>query len=205
MGSAQRYQALGEHRRASPCLPHPLDSEYDIKGLKPDIPILGPFPTRADLRNILLREAPVHSKKVLTLVRLYFVYVHIHFAYLEINLLFVFDGDSIHYLDMAAELDQTGESICGPEWVVARDLTVYETGPDNIERFKFGSNLAEQLQVSSRNVTVTNPNKQRYSPTPRKHIVPVGHSGYHALTRNDAATAHPSRFTVNNGLVASAQ
>jgi ATP citrate (pro-S)-lyase len=30
---------------------------------------------------------------------------------------------------MAAKLDQTAESICGPKWAVARDLTVYETAP----------------------------------------------------------------------------
>ena len=35
---------------------------------------------------------------------------------------------TIHYLDMAAKLDQTAESICGPKWAIARDLTVYEPG-----------------------------------------------------------------------------
>ena len=35
---------------------------------------------------------------------------------------------TIHYLDMAAKLDQTAESICGPKWAVARDLSVYEPG-----------------------------------------------------------------------------
>ena len=29
---------------------------------------------------------------------------------------------------MAAKLDQTAESICGPKWAIARDLTVYEPG-----------------------------------------------------------------------------
>lgn len=28
---------------------------------------------------------------------------------------------------MAAKLDQTAESICGPKWAIARDLTVYES------------------------------------------------------------------------------
>lgn len=27
---------------------------------------------------------------------------------------------------MAAKLDQTAESICGPKWAIARDLSVYE-------------------------------------------------------------------------------
>ena len=31
---------------------------------------------------------------------------------------------------MAAKLDQTAESICGPKWAIARDLTVYETGAE---------------------------------------------------------------------------
>jgi ATP citrate (pro-S)-lyase len=140
-----------------PFLPHPSDSEYyicitsgrdadtllfttsggvdvgdvDAKALKLDIPVLGPFPTRAELQTTLLREVPAHKKEVLTdfLVRLYSVYVDLHFAYLEINPLVVLDDGSIHYLDMAAKLDQTAESICGPKWAVARDLTVYETAP----------------------------------------------------------------------------
>ncbi|KAG1839730.1 ATP citrate lyase [Suillus subalutaceus] len=140
-----------------PFLPHPSDSEYyicitsardadtllfttsggvdvgdvDAKALKLDIPVLGPFPTRAHLQATLLREVPAHKKEVLTdfLVRLYSVYVDLHFAYLEINPLVVLDDGSIHYLDMAAKLDQTAESICGPKWAVARDLTVYESAP----------------------------------------------------------------------------
>jgi ATP citrate (pro-S)-lyase len=28
---------------------------------------------------------------------------------------------------MAAKLDQTADSICGPKWAIARDLSVYET------------------------------------------------------------------------------
>ncbi|KAG1733339.1 ATP citrate lyase [Suillus paluster] len=140
-----------------PFLPHPSDSEYyicitsarhadtllfttsggvdvgdvDAKALKLDIPVIGAFPSRADLQNTLLRDVPAHKKEVLTdfLVRLYSVYVDLHFAYLEINPLVVLDDGAIHYLDMAAKLDQTAESICGPKWAVARDLTVYETGP----------------------------------------------------------------------------
>jgi hypothetical protein len=29
---------------------------------------------------------------------------------------------------MAAKLDQTAESICGPKWAIARDLSIYESG-----------------------------------------------------------------------------
>ena len=67
------------------------------------------------------------------LTRLCSVYVDLHFAYLEINPLICLDAQpgqqpTIHYLDMAAKLDQTAESICGPKWAIARDLTVYEPG-----------------------------------------------------------------------------
>lgn len=65
------------------------------------------------------------------LTRLYSVYVDLHFAYLEINPLVVLDAvnggePQVCYLDMAAKLDQTAESICGPKWAIARDLSVYE-------------------------------------------------------------------------------
>jgi ATP citrate (pro-S)-lyase len=78
----------------------------------------------------------VEKKDVLTdfLIRLYSVYVYLHFAYLEINPLICLDAvdgkaPTIHYLDMAAKLDQTAESICGDKWAIARDLAQYESGP----------------------------------------------------------------------------
>ncbi|KAG2046102.1 hypothetical protein BDR06DRAFT_977728 [Suillus hirtellus] len=52
-----------------------------------------------------------------------------HFAYLGVNPLVVLDDGSIHHLGTAAKLDQTAESIYGPKWAVARDLTVYEATP----------------------------------------------------------------------------
>jgi ATP citrate (pro-S)-lyase len=61
------------------------------------------------------------------------VHVDLHFAYLEINPLVCLDGvnggqPTTHYLDMAAQLDQTADSICGPKWAITRDLTTYDTG-----------------------------------------------------------------------------
>lgn len=80
----------------------------------------------------LLKFVPEEKKETLVdfLVRLYSVYVDLHFAYLEINPLVCLDGvegapPTILYLDMAAKLDQTAESICGPKWAIARDLSVY--------------------------------------------------------------------------------
>ncbi|KAJ7910270.1 ATP citrate lyase isoform 2 [Mycena leptocephala] len=134
-----------------PFLPHPSNTEYyicvtsgregdailftheggvdigdvDSKALRLSLPVSvlsasGTFPTRATIQSTLLSAVPSQkSKDALTdfILRLYAVYVHLHFTYLEINPLF---------LDMAAKVDQTAESICGPMWAVARDLTLYE-------------------------------------------------------------------------------
>lgn len=144
-----------------PFLPHPSHTEYyvcinsaregdtilftheggvdigdvDAKALKLDIPVNAPFPSRSTIASTLLTHVPADKKETLVdfLVRLYSVYVDLHFAYLEINPLICLDAvdggePTIHYLDMAAKLDQTAESICGPKWAVARDLSVYEPG-----------------------------------------------------------------------------
>lgn len=144
-----------------PFLPHPSDAEYyvcinsaregdyilftheggvdigdvDAKALKLSLPVNAPFPSRQTIADTLLKHVPAAKKETLVdfLIRLYSVYVDLHFAYLEINPLVVLDGvnggqPTIHYLDMAAKLDQTAESICGPKWAIARDLSVYEAG-----------------------------------------------------------------------------
>lgn len=64
------------------------------------------------------------------LIRLYDVYVDLHFAYLEINPLVCQDDGSIAYLDMAAKLDQTADFICGPKWAIARDPSIYGAAPN---------------------------------------------------------------------------
>ena len=143
-----------------PFLPHPSHTEYyvcinsaregdsilftheggvdigdvDAKALKLDIPVNAPFPTRDVVAKTLLPHVPGEKKETLIdfLIRLYSVYVDLHFAYLEINPLICLDAvdggePTIHYLDMAAKLDQTAESICGPKWAVARDLSVYDS------------------------------------------------------------------------------
>ena len=144
-----------------PFLPHPSDAEYyvcinsaregdyilftheggvdigdvDAKALKLSLPVNAPFPSRQTISDTLLKHVPAAKKETLVdfLIRLYSVYVDLHFAYLEINPLVVLDGvnggqPTIQYLDMAAKLDQTAESICGPKWAIARDLSVYESG-----------------------------------------------------------------------------
>ncbi|KAG6836412.1 hypothetical protein H0H93_008213 [Arthromyces matolae] len=142
-----------------PFLPHPSDSEYyvcinsaregdailftheggvdigdvDAKALVLNIPVNKPFPSREEIASTLLVHVPAAKKETLVdfLVRLYSVYVDLHFAYLEINPLVVLDGvnggePQVAYLDMAAKLDQTADSLCGPKWAIARDLSVYE-------------------------------------------------------------------------------
>ncbi|KAF8872503.1 ATP citrate lyase isoform 2 [Infundibulicybe gibba] len=142
-----------------PFLPHPSNAEYyvcvtsaregdsilftheggvevgdvDAKALVLSLPVDKPFPSRETIASTLLTHVPKEKKDTLVdfLIRLYSVYVDLHFAYLEINPLVVLDGvnggePQVCYLDMAAKLDQTAESICGPKWAIARDLTVYE-------------------------------------------------------------------------------
>lgn len=107
--------------------------DVDAKALRLDIGVTAPFPSRDVWAKTLLKHVPEEKKETLVdfLIRLYSVYVDLHFAYLEINPLICLDGvngapPTIHYLDMAAKLDQTAESICGPKWAIARDLSVYE-------------------------------------------------------------------------------
>ncbi|EJD54758.1 ATP-citrate synthase [Auricularia subglabra TFB-10046 SS5] len=141
-----------------PFLPHPSNTEYyvcinseregdnilftheggvdigdvDAKALRLNIPALGAFPSRDEIKAKLLTHVPAAKKDTLVdfLIRLYSVYVDLHFAYLEINPLICLDGvngapPTIHYLDMAAKLDQTADFLCGPKWAIARDLSVY--------------------------------------------------------------------------------
>lgn len=57
--------------------------------------------------------------------RLYAVYVDCQFTYLEINPLVVIPNEdctsaSVHFLDLAAKLDQTADFECGQKWAIAR-------------------------------------------------------------------------------------
>ncbi|KAF9477345.1 ATP-citrate synthase [Pholiota conissans] len=150
-----------------PFLPHPSNTEYyvcitsaregdsilftheggvdigdvDAKALVLNIPVTQPFPSRETIAATLLAHVPAEKKDTLVdfLIRLYSVYVDLHFAYLEINPLVVLDAvnggePQVCYLDMAAKLDQTAESICGPKWAIARDLSVYERNEDEASK-----------------------------------------------------------------------
>ncbi|KIJ63837.1 hypothetical protein HYDPIDRAFT_175858 [Hydnomerulius pinastri MD-312] len=104
--------------------------DVDAHASRLEVPISGTFPSRTDVEALVGSSYNANPKRKASLVdfvmRLYSVYVDLHFAYLEINPLVVSEDGSIAYLDMAAKLDQTAEFICGPKWAVARDLSVYD-------------------------------------------------------------------------------
>ncbi|WVQ69278.1 uncharacterized protein L199_007495 [Kwoniella botswanensis] len=149
-----------------PFCPHPAETEYyvcinstregdwilftheggvdvgdvDAKALKLLLPVGEEFPTRENLISTLLANVAPAKQDVLAdfLIRLYAVYVDLHFAYLEINPLVVLDAAEgkpaeIHYLDMAAKLDQTADFLCGPKWAIARDTVTPSAGSSAIK------------------------------------------------------------------------
>lgn len=83
---------------------------------------LRPFPTEA-LHAHLLADVPNPKHRSWLaefIVRLYAVYVDLHFTYLEINPLCISPSTKeIHALDLAAKIDQTAEFECGPKWAAA--------------------------------------------------------------------------------------
>ena len=107
--------------------------DVDVKACILSIPVGESFPTHAAIAAAFLCAVPSAKRDTLIdfIIRLYSVYVYLHFAYLKINPLVCLDGENgaqptVHYLDMAAKLDQTAESICGDKWAIARDLTQYD-------------------------------------------------------------------------------
>ncbi|KAG0174763.1 citrate synthase [Apophysomyces sp. BC1034] len=136
-----------------PFMPHPANTEYyvcinsvregdyilftheggidigdvDAKALKLLIKVNEKFPSTSEIKSTLLKAVPEFKQDVLVdfIMRLYSVYVDLHFTYLEINPLVVtdpVDGQTpqVMYLDLAAKLDQTAEFEAGPKWAVAR-------------------------------------------------------------------------------------
>jgi len=102
--------------------------DVDAKALKLMIPIEEEeYPTNAEIAQALLRDVPegVHNVLVDFISRLYAVYVDCQFTYLEINPLVVIPNEDktsaeVHFLDLAAKLDQTAEFECGAKWAIAR-------------------------------------------------------------------------------------
>ncbi|PKS07015.1 hypothetical protein jhhlp_005612 [Lomentospora prolificans] len=102
--------------------------DVDEKAEKLLIPVdLSQYPSNREIAEALLKHVPEGVHKVLVdfITRLYAVYVDCQFTYLEINPLVVIpnaEGTSaaVHFLDLAAKLDQTADFECGVKWAIAR-------------------------------------------------------------------------------------
>jgi ATP citrate (pro-S)-lyase len=102
--------------------------DVDAKAEKMLIPVdLSQYPSNEEIAATLLKQVPkgVHSVLVDFISRLYAVYVDSQFTYLEINPLVVIPNKDVtaadvHFLDLAAKLDQTAEFECGSKWAIAR-------------------------------------------------------------------------------------
>ena len=102
--------------------------DVDAKAEKLLIPVdLSEYPSNDGIASVLLKKVPkgVHNVLIDFITRLYAVYVDCQFTYLEINPLVVIpnaEGTSaeVHFLDLAAKLDQTAEFECGVKWAIAR-------------------------------------------------------------------------------------
>lgn len=92
------------------------------------IPVdLSEYPSNEEIAKGLLSKVPkgVHPVLIDFISRLYAVYVDCQFTYLEINPLVVIPNSAgtsaeVHFLDLAAKLDQTAEFECGVKWAIAR-------------------------------------------------------------------------------------
>ncbi|KAI4214886.1 MAG: hypothetical protein LQ351_002599 [Letrouitia transgressa] len=102
--------------------------DVDAKAKKLVIPVdLDDYPSNAEIAQTLLKDVPkgIHNVLVDFITRLYAVYVDCQFTYLEINPLVVIPNEDatsadVHFLDLAAKLDQTADFECGSKWAVAR-------------------------------------------------------------------------------------
>ncbi|KAI9667462.1 MAG: glutathione synthetase ATP-binding domain-like protein [Bathelium mastoideum] len=102
--------------------------DVDAKAQKLLVPVdLGDYPSNDQIAATLLKNVPkgVHNVLVDFISRLYAVYVDCQFTYLEINPLVVIPNEDatsaeVHFLDLAAKLDQTAEFECGVKWAIAR-------------------------------------------------------------------------------------
>ncbi|KAL2214108.1 ATP citrate lyase [Sarocladium strictum] len=102
--------------------------DVDEKAEKLLIPVdLAEYPSNEEIAASLLKHVPkgVHNVLVDFITRLYAVYVDCQFTYLEINPLVVIPNEDktsaeVHFLDLAAKLDQTADFECGVKWAIAR-------------------------------------------------------------------------------------
>ncbi|ODQ66354.1 glutathione synthetase ATP-binding domain-like protein [Nadsonia fulvescens var. elongata DSM 6958] len=116
--------------------------DVDAKASKLLIPvdIDNEYPSNDAIKQALLSQVPTdqHATLLDFINRLYAVYVDLQFTYLEINPLVVIptpSGVQVHYLDLAAKIDQTAEFECGPKWAIARSpAALGQTVPASSEK-----------------------------------------------------------------------
>ncbi|KAK7208642.1 hypothetical protein BZA70DRAFT_274266 [Myxozyma melibiosi] len=137
--------------------------DVDAKASKLLIPVdlESGYPSNATIVSTLLSKVPEaqHATLVDFINRLYAVYVDLQFTYLEINPLVVIptaSGVEVHYLDLAAKLDQTAEFECGAKWAIARSpaalgitevaqsTTNIDAGPPMVFPAPFGRELTTE-------------------------------------------------------------
>ncbi|GAW20789.1 hypothetical protein ANO14919_103000 [Xylariales sp. No.14919] len=102
--------------------------DVDAKAKKLLVPVdLSEYPSNEEIASALLEKVPkgVHNVLIDFITRLYAVYVDCQFTYLEINPLVVIPNEEgtsadVHFLDLAAKLDQTADFECGAKWAIAR-------------------------------------------------------------------------------------
>ncbi|KAI5284079.1 glutathione synthetase ATP-binding domain-like protein [Ascosphaera aggregata] len=112
--------------------------DVDAKASKLLVPVnLEKFPSNEEIATTLLSGVPqgIHNVLIDFIVRLYAVYVDCQFTYLEINPLVVIPNEDatsadVHFLDLAAKLDQTAEFECGTKWAVARSPANLGVSPE---------------------------------------------------------------------------
>ncbi|KAI9666723.1 MAG: glutathione synthetase ATP-binding domain-like protein [Alyxoria varia] len=105
--------------------------DVDAKAEKLLIPVdLTKYPSNQEIASSLLSKVTkgIHNVLIDFITRLYAVYVDCQFTYLEINPLVVIPNSDatsaeVHFLDLAAKLDQTAEFECGVKWAIARSPT----------------------------------------------------------------------------------
>ncbi|KAK9450185.1 uncharacterized protein V1518DRAFT_391781 [Limtongia smithiae] len=137
--------------------------DVDAKASKLLIPVdlVSSYPSNDVIASTLLSKVPKaqHATLVDFINRLYAVYVDLQFTYLEINPLVVIPtatGAEVHYLDLAAKLDQTAEFECGAKWALARSpaalglvpsasaATTIDAGPPMVFPAPFGREMSPE-------------------------------------------------------------
>lgn len=132
--------------------------DVDAKAAKLLVPVdLRQYPSDETIIKTLLKKVPADQHKSLVdfINRLYAIYVDLQFTYLEINPLVVLRADAqVHFLDLAAKIDQTAEFESGSQWAIARsndalgiagaEVTGADDGPPMVFPAPFGRTMSPE-------------------------------------------------------------